>query len=76
MIVGKNKLWISAHWVDYDPKKVFHNVISKYLHIVSEMGYEVAVGKGASSYNGPFVVWKFGEKGTLDIKRDEKLEEK
>ncbi|WP_135604813.1 HNH endonuclease [Methanococcoides sp. NM1] len=76
VIVGKNKLWISAHWVDYSPKKVFHNIISKYLHIVSGMGYEVAVGKGSSSYNGPFLVWKVGEKGTLDIKYDEKLEKK
>ncbi|NPE28190.1 HNH endonuclease [Methanococcoides sp. SA1] len=76
VIVGKNKLWISAHWVDYKPKKVLQDKVLTYLHIVSEMGYEVGIGRGTSQYNGPFYIWEVGEKGSLDFKSDKKLEKK
>lgn len=75
-IVGKNKLWISADWLDYNPKEVFENIVLKYLHQVSKMGYEIALGEGVSLYNGPYALWKVAEKGTLKIDSEGNLQKK
>ncbi|AFV22391.1 hypothetical protein Mpsy_0178 [Methanolobus psychrophilus R15] len=75
-IVGKNKLWISADWVDYNPKEVFEKIVMNYLHQVSKMGYEIALGEGVSRYNGPYALWKVAKKGTLKIDFEGNLQEK
>jgi len=66
-IIGKNKLWISADWVDYNAKEIFETIVIKYLQITSKMNYDVAYGHSSSPYNGPFLIWKVAEKGKLNL---------